>query len=84
MDTTTNISNNNNKYIDMKAKLTFILNMAKWFTILLAVITAIIAGIYGIVYSLINSFIFIGAFVISVAGLSFGLITLKTIGDKLR
>ena len=68
----------------IKLKLKDIKDMLRFFVVLIAMITAIIVGVYAIVYSLINAFIFIGTFIVGVAGLAFGLFTLKIVADKLK
>ena len=65
----------------MKTK---IYNMIRFLLVLTAMITAIGVGLYGIIYSLIHAWIYIGIFVISVAGLSFGLFTLNTVSERLK
>ena len=68
--------------IDLKLK--DIKDMLRFFIVTVAMIVAIVVGIYAIVYALINAFIFIGTFILGVAGLGFGLVTLNIVAKRLK
>jgi hypothetical protein len=63
---------------------TQIKNMIRFFAVLTAMITAIGVGSYGMFYALIYGWLYVLMFIISAAGLAFGLYTLKIVSEKLK
>ena len=61
-----------------------ILNMVKFFLVLLAMIVAITVGIYSLYYSIKHAVLYIIIFCMGFGVLGLGLFTLKTVADKLK
>ena len=61
-----------------------ILNMVKFFLVLLSMIVAITVGIYSLYYSLKYAVLYIIIFCMGFGLLGLGLFTLKTVADKLK
>tara|TARA_R100000781_G_scaffold36618_2_gene25964 strand:+ start:66 stop:263 length:198 start_codon:yes stop_codon:yes gene_type:complete len=61
-----------------------ILNMVKFFLVLLSMIIAIIVGIFALYYSIKHSALNILIFIIGLCGLGLGLFTLNVVADKLK
>ena len=61
-----------------------ILNMVKFFLVLLSMIVAITVGIYSLYYSIKHAVLYIIIFCMGFGVLGLGLFTLKTVADKLK
>lgn len=61
-----------------------ILNMIQFFIVLCCMILAIAIGVYAIVYSLIQAPLWIGMFIVGIAGLAGGLFTLNIVAEQLK
>ena len=61
-----------------------ILNIVKFFLVLLAMIVAITVGIYSLYYSIKHAVLYIIIFCMGFGVLGLGLFTLKTVADKLK
>ena len=61
-----------------------ILNMVKFFLVLLSMIVAIAVGIFALYYSIKHAALNILIFAIGLFGLGLGLFTLKVVAEKLK